>query len=737
MTLKDLRKGFNDINVIFEDEKGDSADMQLKRAIIYYQYIKDAFNFFNGDKGRAKLDLKPGDYAKVLPAFREKNFLLDLCKMLDAYIVDAVNDALTNSDKTYGLFFSDKGDLFKKYPVTVTEFMQAYPRTFLAIETLWNHFTSNILKACQRIIADWKDLDAVFAPDWKVLTFLSSIRSAGSDFHKGGQQVLFLAFALSGSSDVCRIVYKPSDLEADCLIIGDTLAVNKVYLSRFQNACLFEILNQLSRQHPDCRVEPFPTYKILPKNPGSRLKVVPDQPFPVRDSYGYIEFLSSEEGKAPSNIDLYSSGRSDFQIFDHQNKANICHDFGTLLGQLAAVAAVFSISDLHMENLLVHNFRPYVIDLENSLTRKITSLADTEMYGGRTGSVDGDYFLELWRSSDDQAKSIGEIVVAKRRRNRLWQSPMRLIGTLDYCFSTILAIYNTMDLIHKSLQHGKNPFDPWFARLQEGVVVRIVPKGTDIFEALLQTVYKKNMKSPRDRIEAEFEAGTLEKFDQTYLTWAPTPAESPPYFLCLQSENVSSDLVNLDVPVFYHRLNSSNVMNSNGKTIAIPQTVKIKREVHVLKWGDGSLVPSESKIPSVYVGIDNDQLLRIRIFDDPGKPLTDTDETKLDSTKGGLISALKKDLPPLTRPHRLTSDEKVEVLKKVASITGQTWMTIWKEVPVARLIQNRNTFFPAQPILAIKNTQLQGLSNEETWRTRSKAFATELCKVMEAGGRTL
>jgi hypothetical protein len=237
-----------------------------------------------------------------------------------------------------------------------------------------------------------------------------------------------------------------------------------------------------------------------------------------------------------------------------------------------------------------------------------------------------------------------------------------------------------------------------------------------------------NKKSPKTDIAAEVEGKMQPLIEDAYLEWAKNPTDSPPSFLCLQSPNVLDDLVNIDVPVFYHRLNSSNVMNSNGKPIAIPQTVKIKREAKVSKW---PLVPSESNIPIVYVGIDDEKLLRIRIFEDPGKPLTDTDETKLPIAKRALISALKDDVPRLTwPPHNLTPDEKADVLKKVASITDQN-LTIWKEVPVAPLIQNRNTYFPAKPIREIQNTQLQSLSNNETWSTRAKAFVAELRNAME------
>ena len=61
-----------------------------------------------------------------------------------------------------------------------------------------------------------------------------------------------------------RVVYKPSDIEIDCLIIGDSQAVNRFFEPRFQDASLMEVLNSLIKQNPTYNLQPFPIYKILP-----------------------------------------------------------------------------------------------------------------------------------------------------------------------------------------------------------------------------------------------------------------------------------------------------------------------------------------------------------------------------------------------------------------------------------------------------------------------------------------
>jgi hypothetical protein len=90
-----------------------------------------------------------------------------------------------------------------------------------------------------------------------------------------------------------------------------------------------------------------------------------------------------------------------------------------------------------------------------------------------------------------------------------------------------------------------------------------------------------------------------------------------------------------------------------------------------MSWGDGSGVPTSGS-DIVIVGVDNNGLLHIRIFDASGKEVTDTDETKLPATRAGAISALKRQIPGLLPPHVLTAAERAKVVRNATSIVGQT-----------------------------------------------------------------
>jgi hypothetical protein len=92
-------------------------------------------------------------------------------------------------------------------------------------------------------------------------------------------------------------------------------------------------------------------------------------------------------------------------------------------------------------------------------------------------------------------------------------------------------------------------------------------------------------------------------------------------------------------------------------------------DLRLISWGNGSRVPTSGN-KLVVIGIDNNDLLHIRIFDAGGKRVMDTDETKLSSAQAVAISTLKHELPGLLPPHELTGAKKARVIRKVRSIVG-------------------------------------------------------------------
>jgi hypothetical protein len=564
MQLEDLRNLYKNLNVTFKD------DLTLKRAIIYYEVVKDAYTSLTSGPIKQELSKIVNGYERVAPALTHSTLLKGLCKILDRYTVPAVDQALKQANKTYKDYFTD---LFQRYPASVETFLNTRKLTTIAFNILGTSFQRNVLTACKRILNDWAYLQHTFANPNCLFDKLIGIQSTGSDFHKGGQQVLILTFKVYPTGGSHQVVYKPSDLEVDCLIIGDSQAVNQFHDPPFQNASLMEILNELIEQNPDCGLERFPTYKILPMNAGTRLQADGNGNLPIRDSYGYIEYLEQYDEVSNSDFFGYNKGKSNFKIYDHQDREAICTRFGALLGQLAACAGIFSISDLHMENLIVHNYLPYMIDLENSLTRKVVMLNETEMLSGVTGAIDAVMVWSKKSAAKDDEKQIGELTTRKPRRNRLWAHPNRVISTKEYCGAAIRGFVRTMNLVHQALAEPSQQLllAGWFQRLQKGAIVRVIPLETGKFSSSIDDAYRKC--GDMNSFTAEIQKSMNQYIISKRAEWTKQPTETLPAFICLEADYLTGDFANFDIPVFYHKLDTCNVMTSEGKPIRVPQEI--------------------------------------------------------------------------------------------------------------------------------------------------------------------
>jgi hypothetical protein len=112
-------------------------------------------------------------------------------------------------------------------------------------------------------------------------------------------------------------------------------------------------------------------------------------------------------------------------------------------------------------------------------------------------------------------------------------------------------------------------------------------------------------------------------------------------------------------------------------------------DLRLVSWSDGSGVPTSGK-KLVIVGIDNYDLLHIRMFDAGGKSVVDTDETRL-PTQAVAIATLKLQLTGLKPPQVLTRATKARVLKKVTSIVVQTSLDSPRQLSKAQPRQRPKT----------------------------------------------
>jgi Immunoglobulin I-set domain len=97
-------------------------------------------------------------------------------------------------------------------------------------------------------------------------------------------------------------------------------------------------------------------------------------------------------------------------------------------------------------------------------------------------------------------------------------------------------------------------------------------------------------------------------------------------------------------------------------------------DLQVIPWGNGSTAPTSGN-NAVFIGIDNNNLLHIRVFDDGGDNtdnlFSDVVETQLPSTEDAAIATLKQQIQALSTPTMLTDAQKAQFVAEVASILGQ------------------------------------------------------------------
>ncbi len=603
MDIKQLIGKLKDLGVTlcFSNDKDQSKfkpeelilDRQY-RASLYLTYLTDTQEFLDRTlKSETPLGLGENGYKFCAEALKDRRLLNELAASIDQWICPAIERAINNyitacKPETltaadwfdHTIFADDDG----QYPKNVQCFFTEYTITKNALDKITENFQRNLATACQRIWADRSDIGTLFSDGSRQLTLtgLTEITSSGSDFHKGGQQVLLLTFStsLSGgcypATSTLKLVYKPADLEVDCLIAGEAEAVNRVAKGTFMKQSLIEIINEITRSVQG--TEQLPTYKILPL---SRTSQLPDPtaelPLALRQAYGYSEFLGhSLNGLTFGEANNYSFGASDYLIYRKKDEPRIVRKFYHQLGQLLALAVTFSLTDLHGENVRATRFQPHFIDLEACLTAAIANVTETALFGEGKGGIDGESITGksvLFCEIDRMECCMNKALVTTRFENRLSQRrpDVQVIPVQFECLQQ--GLEDGMQLLSKAQQDKK--FDPWFTRLDR-VLVRILPFGTDFWQAILDQVYDAQVSTVAvqrkldDVLKEQLMTGLRCEFRRY------DPKEmAEPSFIALAASQTFVDFQNFDIPAFYHRIGTSDMLDSAGNVVAVPRTIVI------------------------------------------------------------------------------------------------------------------------------------------------------------------
>jgi hypothetical protein len=509
----------------------------------------------------------------------------------------------------------------------VAAFLERYPLLAYAIKTVTDHHQKNIALACQRVAADWDTLQAAFFPK-NTLIKLAQIRTTGNDFHKGGKQVLILSFSLALSLAPGRVVYKPSSVEIDCRVLGNSAVVNKCAPQGYtQQTSFTELLNRYCppRQVPaGYTTAPLPTYTVLPYNAGS-----------VTDAYGYIEFLAREpevEGPFSDLTDLLTkqddkvgsmspadAQNSDWVVASSPSERVFWHQ----AGRLYAMAFAIAISDMHVQNVIVHGKSPCLIDVEDSLKHPMTLFAETGLGSGLLSQRDPEgLVLKVSGNGGLPRADWSENLTGKPATSRLYRwtgqgTPGAPVGFEDgnngarnrraFVQGLIDGVRTLADPnCNAAVQNWVNSLDKTVVRFVPVATAEYAPVGRDLFQKCCETAV-----DPLQMTDFDFgEIAYTKDNTKTYLfpnqvvkrrkAWQARYAgrandgplvqawRAPPFFALEHPDHAWRDFLNCDVPSFYHQLGSVELLNSAGATVNVD---------HAVNW-QSTYAPSAPALPA-------------------------------------------------------------------------------------------------------------------------------------------
>jgi hypothetical protein len=582
-----------------DDPVAQRATLQSQRqyrASLYLPQLNHAANFLTQTLALAPAPGNAGGlgagYAFVQQAVQAAGLLDGLAWQLDRWCCFAVEVAIrqqappVTTIADYQNFFVNTilNHADATWLINVGNFFAQYPITLHALQQITTNFENNIREACRRILNDRAAIANLFSDEFPslILDRLVRIKSTGSDFHKGGRQVLILTFDTNWTTAFViprtgqlKVVYKPADLEIDYLLAGIAAAAQRAApAGNFQQRSLAEIFNAQVDQNPVAGLEKLPVYRILPCNPTSGAGLLPGGNVPVRNAYGYMEYLAY--GETPPFFSFMDHGDSDYIIYDPADAPKVVPKFYRQLGQWLAISCTFSLTDLHFENVRVTTYMPHLIDLENSLLQQIQNPGVTSLFGvigGITGeSVLGPGLLNvvyevILNAAPAQPVDFDPHLLMTEVQNRLYVTdPGKRIVDVN-AYYLLRGLRNGINLL--GIASAANAFAAWIGRVNN-VLVRALPFATGDWEEVRDIIYHANTGVAGQTLAAATAAELLYRITLSFNNYAP-PDE--PDFAVMDWAQTSADLQNFDIPAYYHRVGSLDLLDSDGFVVAVPQQI--------------------------------------------------------------------------------------------------------------------------------------------------------------------
>ena len=480
---------------------------------------------------------------------------------------------------------------------------------------LTDNFLRNIEECCARVFDDWGKINEVFFPgtpnQLKALQVLKKITPTGSDFHKGGKQVLILTFQTRKEREIIvraggglgrsrsqpnpqeeKLVYKPSDLRLDCLLLGDTSFFAHVEMLPWRphhnGPSLLELIKEKLEEDGIIGAdEPFPTYRILPIDTGD-----------VTQAYGYMEYLTfipeTEITPAQVPVTAMSEGirsfiRKNSRSWQRQVDYVLVSDqeiqrYYRTWGRLMASAFTFSMTDLHWENVRNHHRLPYLIDVEDSLKWPMNNIEGTGLQGpvkdyavpSRNETEfkienDEENNIKVWWLPSDPTRANVQVWRQNVHNGPIVQMDQDTVkNNLEHLLKGFIQVM-TVFYDHRV------DFRGWVNAKLPGVFTRFVPiktadyykmnfiynAFTDFMEGATQQLKKAKVKQYLIDYSRKYWAGQNRDAKGANLR----PWWSHPCFLLATDANDFRDYENGDIPYYYRIADQAHLYNSQGNQV--------------------------------------------------------------------------------------------------------------------------------------------------------------------------
>lgn len=468
------------------------------------------------------------------------------------------------------------------------------------------HLYATGMDLCFERIANDRDYLARCFLDGNPIEALDDLIITDSDPHKGGKRVLFLDFAYrsAGKAAKRRVVYKPSDVEIDYRIAGkNTPEIRQLLRDEYDRGIFpephesfFEMLDRLAfleqnhnlanawsedaetRQRLEALLA-LPTYKILPRNPGSRMRPDPQSArLPIDRSYGYLEYLAfqpqlPELGNdwgpmALSKILEYLSQPSRWRfdplagydapdcIVDNEVMAQPAF---RVWGRLMSMASVLLQTDLHHQNQRLHKLKPFIIDLENCLIKPC------RVPGGFDGTLIP-VFLRRYDAMGGKATN-NQLYLCQAGQPAKWLS-------IDEAPSALQVKEGMRDAL-VTMQKYRPELANWIqASGFADLVVRHVTEPTGDLTAAAggfnaKLLAEENIDRPAEELLEQVLARRYQRAKEYWLDSRPDSYarnDNPRYALECVAYN-GTDFEDRCVPVYYRRAGSRDLLTWRGEVV--------------------------------------------------------------------------------------------------------------------------------------------------------------------------